>query len=44
MTIVVGNLEIPVLGKAEFVKNKRAVGRPKDLSDLDLLAEAERGG
>jgi hypothetical protein len=23
-------------------RNKRAVGRPKDLSDLDLLDEAER--
>ncbi len=31
-------------GKTEFVKNKRAVGRPKDLSDLDLLEEAEREG
>ena len=44
MTIDVGGLQIPVLGKTEFVKNKRTVGRPKDLSDLDLLEEAERNG
>jgi hypothetical protein len=31
-----------VLGKKDFIANKRAVGRPKDLSDLDLLEEAER--
>jgi hypothetical protein len=28
------------LGKREFVKNKKSAGRPKDLLDLALLAEA----
>lgn len=35
---------VPVLGRAEFIVNKRASGRPKDLSDLDLLADAEQRG
>jgi hypothetical protein len=29
----------PVIGRADFVLNKRATGRPKDLADLALLAE-----
>ncbi len=41
-TIRVESLAIPVLGKKDFIANKRAVGRPKDLSDLDLLDETER--
>jgi hypothetical protein len=41
-TIRVESLAVPVLGKNDFIANKRAVGRPKDLSDLDLLAETER--
>lgn len=31
------NLAVPVLGRAELIANKRAAGRPKDRSDLDLL-------
>lgn len=42
MTIRVESLAVAVLGKNDFIANKRAVGRPKDLSDLDLLAETER--
>ena len=41
LTIRVEGLSVPVLGKKEFIANKRAVGRPRDLSDLQLLAEAE---
>ncbi|HET7452903.1 MAG TPA: hypothetical protein VFL12_09190 [Thermoanaerobaculia bacterium] len=33
----VENLDISVLGRDDFVANKRAVGRAKDLSDLALL-------
>jgi len=33
-------LAVPVIGKADFVLNKRATGRPKDLADLALLSEA----
>ena len=42
VTLSVGELSVPVLGKNDFIANKRAVGRPKDLSDLDLLAEHDR--
>lgn len=31
---------IPFLGKAEYIRTKRAAGRPKDLADLALLHEA----
>jgi hypothetical protein len=31
---------IPFLGKAEYVRTKRAARRPKDLADLALLEEA----
>lgn len=31
---------IPFLGKAEFIKTKRASGRTKDMLDLELLREA----
>ena len=31
---------IAFLGKAEYVRTKRAAGRPKDLADLALLQEA----
>jgi hypothetical protein len=30
---------VPVLGRADFVTNKRAIGRPKDLLDLELLGD-----
>ena len=35
--ITIGELTVPVIGRADFVTNKRASGRPKDLSDLALL-------
>lgn len=35
----VGGLELAFLGRADLVANKRATGRPKDLLDLELLAE-----
>ena len=28
---------VPFLGKAAFLRNKRAAGRPKDLADIDAL-------
>lgn len=31
---------VPVIGRSEFVANKRASGRPTDLADLDALGEA----
>jgi hypothetical protein len=34
-----GGLDVAVLGVREFLKNKRAAGRPKDLADIALLEE-----
>src|SRR5438552_2463289 len=42
LTVEIEGTSVPILGKQELVANKRAVGRPKDLSDLVLLAEADR--
>ena len=42
LTVEIDGIAVPILGKEQFIANKRAVGRPKDLSDLELLAEADR--
>jgi hypothetical protein len=34
--------EVPVIGRAHLIKNKRACGRPKDLADLAWLEGKER--
>ena len=34
-----GDLPVPYLGKAELMRNKRALGRKKDLADLEALGE-----
>jgi predicted nucleotidyltransferase len=42
-----GGVRVSFLGRRELIANKRAAGRPKDLSDLALLAEgafASSGG
>jgi len=36
-----GPFEVGFLGRAQLIATKRASGRPKDLADLALLAEAE---
>lgn len=36
----VSGLELPFIGRACLVKNKRATGRPKDLLDADALEKA----
>ena len=38
--VMIEALVIPVLGREDFIKNKKATGRPKDLSDLTLLPPA----
>jgi hypothetical protein len=38
--VEIEGIVVPVLAREDFIANKRAAGRPKDLSDLDLLAEA----
>jgi hypothetical protein len=32
-------VEIPVIGKADFINNKKLSGRPKDLADLACLEQ-----
>ncbi|MET0553891.1 MAG: hypothetical protein ABW221_12685 [Vicinamibacteria bacterium] len=34
-------IAVPVIGRREFIRNKRSSGRPKDLADLALLGETE---
>ncbi len=38
--VAVGELEMPFLGRASLVQNKRATGRLKDLADLEALGES----
>jgi hypothetical protein len=37
LDIKIGDLEVGVIGRADFIANKTASGRPKDLLDLSLL-------
>ena len=36
-----GRHQVSFLGRATFVQNKRAAGRPKDLADIDALTPGE---
>lgn len=40
VVVSVGEVEVPVIGREELVRNKRAVGRPRDEADV---AELEHG-
>jgi len=35
--VEIDGLRVPVIGKMHLIRNKRAVGRPQDLLDADLL-------
>lgn len=37
LNIQIDGLAVPVIGREDFIVNKRATGRPKDISDLTLL-------
>ena len=37
LEIRVGDLGVPVIGRSDFIANKKASGRPKDLLDIELL-------
>lgn len=37
MDIPIGDLTVGTIGRADFIANKKASGRPKDLLDLELL-------
>jgi hypothetical protein len=40
LTVSLEGVSIPVIGRAHLIQNKRAAGRPKDLTDLDWLNDA----
>ncbi len=39
LTASIAGLEVPVPGRDDYLTNKRAAGRPKDLADIALLEE-----
>jgi len=39
----VDELEVPFIGRAALLENKRATGRPKDLADIDALEHRAAG-
>lgn len=39
VTIPLGALAVPVLGRRDLIQNKRASGRPRDLADVAELGE-----
>jgi hypothetical protein len=39
--VTLDGVRVPVIGKAELIKNKRAVGRLQDLADVDELQKLE---
>lgn len=41
MIVTIEGLDVATLSRQDFIANKRASGRPKDLLDLALLEEAE---
>ena len=43
LMVPIDGVDVPVISRADFVANKRAAGRAKDLLDLALLDEAEAG-
>jgi predicted nucleotidyltransferase len=42
-TVEVDGLMISYIGLAEFIKNKQAVGRPRDLSDIKEIQRSDLG-
>jgi hypothetical protein len=38
----IGGERVGVIGRREYIKNKRASARPQDLADIALLEEAEK--
>jgi hypothetical protein len=39
ITVPIGELQVPVIGRDRLIQNKRAAGRPRDLADLADLGE-----
>ena len=43
LIVSIDGMDLPVIARADFIANKRAAGRAKDLLDLALLDEAGAG-
>jgi hypothetical protein len=43
LVISVSGHDVPIIGREDFIRNKRAVGRPRDLADIAEL-EGDIGG
>lgn len=41
LVVMLGTQPVPILGRLELIRNKRAVGRPQDLADAARLEEAK---
>jgi hypothetical protein len=39
--VSIDGIEVPVISRADLIRNKQATGRPKDAADLTLLRELE---
>jgi hypothetical protein len=39
VTGTLGGVECPIIGREALIQNKRALGRPRDRADLELLGE-----
>ena len=39
MKVEIEGLNVPVLGREELIRNKRAIGRARDLADIEDLGE-----
>lgn len=43
VTVEVDGLTVPVIGRADLLRNKRAAGRPQDLADVSRLEAQQHG-
>ncbi|MEZ6095560.1 MAG: DUF6036 family nucleotidyltransferase [Pirellulaceae bacterium] len=39
--VTVDGIDIPVIGRTNLIRNKRATGRPKDLADIDAISQED---
>lgn len=39
ITVEIGGVQVPVIGRQALITNKRASGRPKDLADVEALEQ-----
>ena len=42
VTVEIEGLDVPVIGREALIRNKRAVGRTRDLADIEALEEVRR--